>query len=204
MTEQPGNNPGDDRPAPYPGTFGSSGGSPGPPPPASQPPSSPQPGPHSPGSYGDPRNAYGDPRNTYAPGAYSGAFGANLPADAPPPKQVTVAAVISIGLGALCLLLAGLALTSAGEQIAEIVTGSKDAQGTVVAVVLACAAAYILPAIYLRKARPWARYMLIGVAAIGIAGGLMALPNSILGLAIHATLLLLMLQPPTKHWFHPR
>ena len=46
--------------------------------------------------------------------------------------------------------------------------------------------------------------MLIGVAAIGILGGLMALPASILGLAIHATLLILMFQQPTKLWFHHR
>ncbi|TDD21124.1 hypothetical protein E1218_21425 [Kribbella turkmenica] len=195
MTDQHGDNSGDDRPAPYPGVFGAPGGG------SAQPPgshSSAQP----PGSH--PSGSYGDRQNPYAPGAYSGAFGANLYADAPPPKQVTVAAVISFGLGALCLLLAGLALTSAGEQIAEIVTGSKDAQGTVVAVVLACAAAYIVPAVYLRKRRAWARYVIVGVAAVGIAGGLMSLPNSILGLAIHGTLLFLMLQQPTKLWFHHR
>jgi hypothetical protein len=183
MTEQQGNNSGEDRPAPYQGVFGA----PGSPPPGSQPP----------GSYGDRRSAYGE-----FPGAYGGAYGTNR--YAPPPKQVTVAAVISFGLGAMCLLLAGLAFTSAGEQIAEIVTGSKDAQGLVVAVILGCAAAYIIPAIYLRKRHVWARYALIAVAAMGIAGGLMALPNSILGLAIHGTLLVLMLQPPTRLWFHHR
>ena len=62
----------------------------------------------------------------------------------------------------------------------------------------------MLPAIYLRKRRAWARYLLIGVAAMGIAGGVMALPSSILGLAIHITLLVLMLQQPTKLWFHHR
>jgi hypothetical protein len=104
----------------------------------------------------------------------------------------------------MCILLAGLALTSAGEQIAEIVTGSKEARSLVVGVILACAAAYIVPAIYLRKGRAWSRYMLIAVAAMGIAGGVMALPNSILGLAIHSTLLFLMLQQPTRLWFHHR
>jgi hypothetical protein len=191
MTDQQGNNSGEDRPGPYQGVFGSTG-NPGPPPPGSPP------GP--PGSpYGDRRNPYGD-----LPGAYGGAFGAQPNQYARPPKQVTIAAAISLGLGILCILLAGLAFTSAGEQIAEIVTGSKDAQGTVIAAILACAVAYIVPAIYLRKRRAWSRYLLIAVAAIGIAGGLMSLPNSILGLAIHSTLLFLMLQQPTKLWFHHR
>ncbi len=187
MTEQQGNDPTDDRPGPYQGVFGSAGGPSGP-------------GPQSPGSppYGDRAGSYGD-----RPGPYGGE--PNPYAQQPgPPKQVTIAAVISFGLGAMCVLLAGLALTSAGEQISEIVTGSKDAEATVVAVILACAVAYILPAIYLRKRRPWSRYMLIAVAAIGIAGGVMALPTSILGLAIHGTLLFLMLQQPTKLWFHHR
>jgi hypothetical protein len=195
MTEQHGNNSGEDRPGPYQGVFGSGDG------PASSPPGSPSPGSQPPGSppYGDRPSPYGD-----LPGAYGGAFGTQRHQDAPPPKQVTIAAAISLGLGVMCFLLAGLAFTSAGEQISEIVTGSKDAQGTVVAVILACAAAYIIPAIYLRKRYAWARYLLIAVAAIGIAGGLMALPSSLLGLAIHSALLFLMLQQPTKLWFHHR
>jgi hypothetical protein len=191
MTEQHGNDSTEDRPGPYQGVFGSAAGPSGP-------------GAPSPGSapYGDRPGSYGD-----RPGPYGGRFGAdpNPYAHQPdPPKQVTIAAVISFGLGAMCVLLAGLALTSAGEQISEIVTGSKDAEGTVVAAILVCAVAYILPAIYLRKRRPWSRYMLIAVAAIGIAGGLMALPTSILSLAIHSALLFLMLQQPTKLWFHHR
>lgn len=200
MTEQQGNNSGEDRPGPYQGVFGSAGGPPGSrpgaPAPGSLPPGS---QPHGTPPYGDRRNPYGD-----LPGAYGGPFGAQRDPYARPPKQVTIAAMISFGLGAMCILLAGLAFTSAGEQIAEIVTGSKDEQGMVVAVILACAVAYIVPAIYLRKRRAWARYLLIGVAAVGIAGGLMALPNSILGLAIHSTLMFLMLQQPTKLWFHHR
>jgi hypothetical protein len=39
---------------------------------------------------------------------------------------------------------------------------------------------------------------------MGIAGGVVALPSSILGLAIHITLLGLMLQHPTKLWFNHR
>jgi hypothetical protein len=191
MTEQHGNNSGEERPGPYQGVFGSAGS----PPPGAQPP-----GPPSPGAppYGDRQNPYGD-----LPGGYGG-FGAQPQQYARPPKQVTIAAVISLSLGTMCILLAGLAFTSAGEQIAEIVTGSKDAQGMVIAVILACAVAYIVPAIYLRKGRAWSRYLLIGVAAVGIAGGLMALPNSILGLAIHGTLLFLMVQQPTRLWFHHR
>ncbi len=190
MTEQHGNNSGEDRPGPYQGVFGSAGS----PPPGQQ-----SPGPQSPGSQSPGSPPYGDRQSPYG-----GAFGAQPQQYARPPKQVTIAAVISLSLGAMCILLAGLAFTSAGEQIAEIVTGSKDAQGTVVAVILACAVAYIVPAIYLRKRRAWSRYVLIGVAAVGIAGGVMALPNSILGLAIHGTLLFLMLQQPTRLWFHHR
>jgi hypothetical protein len=183
MTEEQGNNSAEDGPGPYQGVFGSSGGSPAPGPP---------PGP----------TPYGD-----RPGAYGGMFGAdpNPYAYRPgPPKQVSIAAVISLGLGAICLLLAGFTLTSAGEQISEIVTGSKDAEGVVVAGLLISAIAYILPAIYVRKRRPWARFMLIAVAAIGIAGGVMSLPAGILGLAIHTTVFVLMVQNPTKLWFHHR
>lgn len=120
------------------------------------------------------------------------------------PKQVTVAAVISAGLGAMCLLLAGLALTSAGGQISEVLTGSRDNTSVAVAAALGCAAVYVVPAIFLRKRHAWARYVLIAVAAMGIAGGVMALPAGLLGLAIHVTLLILMLQRPTKLWFHHR
>jgi hypothetical protein len=197
MTEQQGNNSGEDRPGPYQGVFGSTGQPSGSPPPGS-PPGSP-PGPPTGSPYGGRRSPYGD-----LPGAYGGAFAGQPDQYARPPKQVTIAASISLGLGVLCVLLAGLAFTSAGEQIAEVVLGSKDAQGTVVAVILASAVLYIVPAIYLRKRHAWSRYLMIGVAAMGIAGGLMALPSSILSLAIHSTLLLLMLQQPTKLWFHHR
>ena len=150
--------------------------------------------------YGDRPNVYGD-----SPGAYGGLYGAgSYSHPAPPPKQVTIASVISLGLGALCLLLAALTLTSAGGQISEVLTGAKGNEPAAVAAALICAVVYVLPAIYLRKRRPWARYMLIGVAVIGIVGGLMALPASILGLAIHGALLLLMLQQPTKLWFRHR
>jgi hypothetical protein len=178
MTEQHGNEPADDRPGPYQGVFG---GSP-----------APQPQPPGPTPYGD------------HPGAYGGLYGAAPDRGQPPPGQVTIAAVISLGLGAVSILLAGLALTSAGEQISEVLTGSKENEGVAVAAALFCAVLYFLPAIFLRKRRPWARHLLIGVAAIGIAGGIMALPTSILGLAIHTALLILMLQQPTKLWFHHR
>ena len=182
MTEQRGDDPTEDRPGPYRGVFGSADA------------------PQSSGTtpYGDRPSAYGDD-----PGAYGGVYGAGADAyPANPPKQVTIAAVISLGLGAMCVLLAAVGLTSAGEQVSEVLTGSKGNQGVAVAAALICGFVYLLPAIYLRKRRPWARYLLIGVAAIGIAGGAMALPASILGLAIHVTLLILMLQQPTKLWFH--
>ncbi|MGW6280941.1 hypothetical protein [Kribbella sp. NPDC055071] len=176
MSDPHGSDPTEDRPGPYRGVFG---GPSVPPVPPVQPP-------------------YGG-----RPGAYSGVYGARAYPQAPP-KQVTIASVISLGLGALCVLLAALTVTSAGEQISEVLTGSKDNQPAAVAAAMFCAVLYTLPALYLRKRRPWSRYLLIAVAAMGIAGGIMALPASLLGLAIHATLLTLMLQSPTKHWFHPR
>jgi hypothetical protein len=141
------------------------------------------------------------------PGPYSGLFGAvpdTHSYQTATPKQVTVAAVISAGLGAMCLLLAALALTSAGSQISEVLTGSRGNTPVAVAAALVCAVVYLVPALYLRKRRPWSRYVLIAVASLGIAGGVMALPASLLGLAIHLTLLTLMLQRPTKLWFNHR
>jgi hypothetical protein len=141
------------------------------------------------------------------PGPYSGLFGAapdTYGYQQATPKQVTVASVIAIGLGALCLLLAALTLTSAGDQISEVLTGSRGNTPIAVAATMVCAVVYIVPALYLRKRRPWSRYVLIGVAAMGIAGGIMALPASLLGLAVHATLLILMLQRSTRLWFNHR
>lgn len=138
------------------------------------------------------------------PGPYSGLFGGVPdPYERPvvAPKQVAVAAVVSAGLGAMCLLLAGLALTSAGGQISEVLTGSRGNTSVAVAAALVCAVVYLVPAFYLRKRHGWARYVLIAVAVMGIAGGVMALPASLLGLAVHVTLLILMLQRPTKLWF---
>ncbi|WUJ73498.1 hypothetical protein OG809_09565 [Kribbella soli] len=138
------------------------------------------------------------------PGPYSGLFGAapdTYGYQLTPPKQVTIASVIAIGLGVMCLLLAILTLTSAGDQISEVLTGSRGNAPVAVAAAMICAFIYLVPALYLRKRRRWSRYMLIAVAAMGIAGGVMALPASILGLAIHATLMILMLQRPTKVWF---
>jgi MFS family permease len=149
----------------------------------------------------------GDLPGEERPGPYSGLFGATPDTygdQQTPPKQVTIASVIAIGLGTMCLLLAILTLTSAGGQISEVLTGSRDNTPVAVAAALVCAVIYLVPALYLRKRHRWSRYMLIAVAALGIAGGIMALPASILGLAIHATLLLLMLQRPTKSWFHNR
>lgn len=172
----PGPGSGDDRPGPYQGVYGSSGQQP----PPQQPP-------------------YGE-----QPGPYSGAFGQNPYASAQvpvaPPKQVTIASTISLALGGLCVLLGLFALTSAGTDIAKVLTGDPSAKSLVVGVILCTSVAYILPAIYLRKRHRWARTMLIVVAALGIAGGITALPASLLGLALHGTLLYLMLQEPTKRW----
>lgn len=170
----------DERPAPYQGVYGSSGQQP----PPQQPPQTP----------------YGG-----QPGPYGGSFGQNPYAyqqgPVTPPKQVTIASTISYALGALCVLLGLFTLTSAGSEIAKTLTGDPSAKGLVVGVILFTSVAYILPAIFLRKRRRWARTLLIVVAALGIAGGITALPASLLGLALHGTLLYLMLQEPTKRWF---
>lgn len=196
-----------ERPGPYGGVFGASG---------QVAPSGPQydptagaerPGPYG-GAFGQPsggQTGYGQqpgtpPGNAWAqPAPYGHQAG-----PVAPPKQVTIASVISFALGGLCILLGLFALTSAGEEIAETLTGGAGARGLVVAVILICGAAYILPAIYLRKRRPWARIMLIVVAALGIMGGVSALPGSLLGLALHVALLVMMLQQPTKLWFTHR
>jgi hypothetical protein len=182
MSDQYGGpGPGEDRPGPYQGAFGSAG----------QPPQ--QPPAQQPGPYGG------------QPGPYGGAFGQNPYSSAPgpivPPKQVTIASVIGFALGGLCVLLGLFSLTSAGSDIAKTLTGDASAKSLVVGVIFATSIAYLLPAYFIRKRRRWARTMLIVVAALGIAGGITALPASLFGLALHGTLLYLMLQEPTKRWF---
>ncbi|MEV6411111.1 hypothetical protein [Kribbella sp. NPDC051718] len=178
MSDQYGRpDPADERPGPYQGAFGSSG---------QQPPFGGQPGP--------------------GPGPYGGAFGQNPYSSVPgpgvvPPKQVKVAAAISLALGVLCVLLGLFMLTSAGSEIAKTLTGDPSAKGVVVAAVLISSSLYLLPAFFLRQRRRWARTLLIVVAVLGIAGGITALPASLLGVALHATLLYLMFQEPTKRWF---
>ncbi|NEA36022.1 hypothetical protein [Streptomyces sp. SID13031] len=173
---------GEDGPGPYQGAFGSSGQQP----PPQQPPAQ--------------QSPYGG-----QPGPYAGAFGQNPYSSAQlssaPPKQVAIASVISFALGGLCVLLGLFTLTSAGSEIAKTLTGDPSAKNLVVGVILGTSIAYLLPAYFVRKRRRWARTMLIVVAALGIAGGITALPASLLGLALHGTLLYLMLQEPTKRWF---
>jgi O-antigen/teichoic acid export membrane protein len=158
------------------------------------------------------------PRDPDRPGPYQGVFGGqSLPGSpaqpavsrpnpysqvhAGPPRQVIIASVISFALGVLTILLGLFALTSAGQPITETLTGDKDAQNVVLLAAVICSAAYILPAIFVRKQRPWARTMLIVVAVFGVAGSVTALPGGLLGLGLHLALLVLMLQTPTKLWF---
>ncbi|TWD80230.1 hypothetical protein FB561_1303 [Kribbella amoyensis] len=175
-----------ERPGPYQGAFGQPGG-PGP-----------QGGFGQRGGYGQygqqPPNPWGQPQSPYA----------YQQAPVAPPKQVVIASVIAFGLGGLCVLLGLFSLTAAGGEIAETLAGSSDMQGVVVAAILLSSVLYLLPAIFVRKRKQWARIMLIVVAAIGIAGGVGALPGSLIGLGLHAALLILMLQQPTKLWFQHR
>lgn len=204
--------PRDDRPGPYRGVFGSPGQPPSSPPPP--PPGPPGQDPKAPGGY--PGQYGGQPGQDPTPygGQGAGSSGEQGPgyseqgnpwgyqaATEAVPKQVTAAAAISFGLGILCVLGGLFSLTSAAAPMAEMLLGSKDATGWLFAVFLLCGVVYILPAVFLRKRRNWARNLLMVVATFGIAGGVTALPGSILGLAIHVTLLVLMLQGPTKTWF---
>jgi hypothetical protein len=173
-----------------------------------------RPGPYS-GAFGQPPGGYGAAGGFNAPGGVNQgpAGGPNQPGWAPygyqpapmaPPKQVTIASVIAFGIAGLSILLALFAFTSAGASMAELMTGDPGNQGVVAAAAVISAALYILPAIYVRKRRRWARTMLIVLAALGIAGGLGALPGSLLGMAIHVALLVMLLQQPTKLWFAHR
>ncbi len=128
-------------------------------------------------------------------------FGAEYYEKSGPPRQVTVATVVALGFGVLYLLLGLMALTSAGDQISQIVTGSKGSSVVVAVLAWVGAVLYVVPAFFLRQGRPWARYLIIFVAVLGIVGGLLSMPTGLLGLAIHCGLLVLMLQQPTKRWF---
>jgi hypothetical protein len=177
MSEQYGGEP--DRPGPYrgQGVFGSdpeqqSGG---------------------PGPYGGP-GPFGQRPNPYA----------YQPGPTAPPRQVTVAMVICLVLGGFCAIFGVWALTASAADIVGLlptVDGAAVTQRMLAVVGLLCAAFYIVPALFLRKRRGWARIVVIVLAAFGIAGGLTSLPAGILGLAVHVALLLMMLQQPTKTWF---
>jgi hypothetical protein len=107
-------------------------------------------------------------------------------------------------LGGFCAIFGLWALTASKADIAGLLPTVEA--GTVTPRMLAvvgvlCAALYIVPALFLRKRRGWARIMVIVLAAFGIVGGLTSLPAGILGLAVHVALLVMMLQQPTKTWF---
>jgi hypothetical protein len=135
------------------------------------------------------------------PGPYHLPFGqAQVPAARP--WQVTVAALIGFGLSGLCVLLSVAVLTIGdGSGISEQLTGSADASGAVVFAGLVSAAMYLVPAVFVLQRKGWARVMMIVVAGVGIAGGLLSLPGGILGAAVHGLLLVTMLQHPTRDWF---
>jgi hypothetical protein len=112
--------------------------------------------------------------------------------------------VICLVLGGFCAILGVFALTASQADITGLVPTVQGAAVTtrmLAGVGLLCAALYIVPALFLRKGRGWARIMVIVIAAFGIVGGLTSLPAGILGLAVHVTLLVMMLQQPTKTWF---
>ena len=177
MSEQYGGGP--DRPGPYQGqgVFGSDPGQ--------------QPG--GPGPYGGP-GPFGQRPNPYA----------YQPAPTAPPRQVTVAMVICLVLGGFCAIFGAWALTASEADIAGLlptVEGGTVTPPMLAVVGLLCAALYIVPALFLRKRRRWARIVVIVLAVFGILGGLTSLPAGVLGLAVHVVLLSMMLQRPAKTWF---
>lgn len=137
------------------------------------------------------------------PGPYHLPFGqARVPVARP--WQVTVAALIGFGLSGLCVLLSIAVLMIGGGSISEQLTGSANASGAVVFAGLLTAAMYLVPAVFLLQRKGWARIVMIVVAVVGIAGGLLSLPGGILGAAVHGLLLVTMLQQPTRDWFGAR
>lgn len=115
------------------------------------------------------------------------------------PRQVLIAAVIGFGLSGLCVLVSIAALVS-GDDISEQLTGSRTATGAVVFAGLLSAAMYLVPAVFVLQRKRWARIMMIVVAGIGIAGGILSYPGGLLGAAVHVVLLVTMLQHPTRAW----
>jgi uncharacterized membrane protein len=146
----------------------------------------------------------GRPGPYQAPGGYG--FGRQIPVPSGArPRQVTIAAVIAFGLSGLCVLLSvAVLLIDDGSEISDQLTGSADAAGAVVFAGLVSAAMYLVPAVFVLQRKNWARVMMIVVAAVGIAGGMLSLPGGILGAAVHGVLLAVMLQQPTRTWFGVR
>ena len=111
-----------------------------------------------------------------------------------------LAAVIGFGLSGLCVLVSVAALLS-DDEISEQLTGSRNATGAVVFAALLCAAMYLVPAVFVLQRKGWARIMLIVVAGVGIAGGLLSFPGGLLGAAVHVIVLITMLKRQTRAWF---
>jgi hypothetical protein len=112
--------------------------------------------------------------------------------------------VICLVLGGFCAIFGVWALTASEADIVGLlptVEGATVTPRMLGVVGLFCAALYIVPALFLRKRRGWARIVVIVLAAFGIVGGMTSLPAGILGLAVHVALLSTMLQRPTKTWF---
>ncbi len=113
-----------------------------------------------------------------------------------------MASSIAFVLGGLSVLLsAAVLLTEAGPEISETLTGADDAVGVIGFAGLLSAALYLVPAVFVLQRKSWARIMMVVIAGLGIAGGVSSLPGGVLGLALHAVLLAMMLQRPTRDWF---
>lgn len=114
-----------------------------------------------------------------------------------------MASIIAVVLGVMSLLGALVSMTSAGAGMAETL-GQPEAAGILPLVFAICGLIYLVPAIFLHRRARWARIMLMVVASLGVLGGILSLPASIIGIALHVGILVMMTQQPTKEWFGVR
>lgn len=111
-----------------------------------------------------------------------------------------MASIIAVVLGVMSLLGALVSMTSAGAEMAKTL-GQPEAEGILPLVFAICGLIYLVPAIFLHRRARWARIMLMVVASLGVVGGILSLPASIIGIALHVGILVMMTQQPTKDWF---
>ena len=156
--------------------------------------------------YGQPQ--YGQP-GVHPAGGYAPPVGSHYPS-APGnrrPGQVTAAAVLAFVVGGLSILV-GLVALLAGTVVADRVSSTGGVAIAVLAVlVLAVGAVYVWAGVWALQGRN-ARFLTI-VAIVAAVLQLINLLNDfengpLVALAISVVIIVLMLQKPSKDWFHSR